>query len=133
MLLVQFPGSWLIRVRVHPGQVGGADQPGVLAELGHPDGGGGPVATGGQLGLEGLPGRADQQLPGLGHPAAEDEDPRVQDRGQVGHAVAEPGPDGPEGLEGDRVAGDGAHGHHGPGDGSRLPAAELQQEAGRGG
>jgi hypothetical protein len=51
-----------------PGQIGGADQTGVLAQLGHPDGGGEPVAAAGELGLECLPGRADRQLAGLRHP-----------------------------------------------------------------
>jgi hypothetical protein len=34
-------------------------------------------------------------------------------------------------LQGDRVAGDRAHGHHGAGDGISLPVGELQQQAGR--
>ena len=36
-----------------------------------------------------MPSRQEEQIAGLGHPAAKDEAPRVEDRGQVGHELAE--------------------------------------------
>jgi hypothetical protein len=86
------------------GEVRHADQPGVLAKLGHPNLGDRSVAARGQLRLERLPGRGDHQLSRLGHPATEDEHSGIEDRREVGHALAEPGPDAPEGLDGDWVS-----------------------------
>ena len=72
-------------------------------------------------------GRGQQQLAGVGHPAADDEDARVQDGGKVGQPLAEPAADLLEAVQRSRVPLPG-----GLGDLDRLDAlgptpAELEQ------
>ena len=49
-----------------------------------------PVAAADQGVAERLTRRVEQQIAGLGHAAADDEAARVQDRGEVSQALAEP-------------------------------------------
>ena len=64
----------------------------------------GPVAATGQRPPERLAGRAEQQFTGVRHPAADDEQPRVERGGEVREADAEPAPDVLEQLDRARVA-----------------------------
>jgi len=72
------------------GQVGGADDTGVLAELRDLDLRQRPVAAAGQRALERGPGGIEQQVARLGHAAADDEAARIEDRGQVGQPTSTP-------------------------------------------
>ena len=71
---------------------------------GGPDLGERPVAAAGQGPLEGRTGRVEQQFTRLGHAAADHEAGRVEDRGQVGQALAEPAAHDLEAAQRGRVA-----------------------------
>jgi hypothetical protein len=76
-----------------PGQVGRSDQARVPAEAGQHDLGEGPMATTREPVMVGGEHRIQQQAAGFRDPAADDEGTRVEDRGEIGQALADPGPD----------------------------------------
>ena len=71
-------------------EVGGADQPGLVAQLGADQRCLRPEPATGQVPAEGLAGRAEQQLAGLADPAADHEQPGVERGGEVRDADAQP-------------------------------------------
>src|SRR5436190_20554252 len=85
------------------GQIRGADDARVLTELRDLDLGQRPVAAAGQRVLECDPGGVEEQLARLGHAAADHEAGRIEDRGQVGQALAEPAAHGLEAAQRGRV------------------------------
>ena len=87
-----------------PGQIGGTDDACVLTELRGPDLRERPVTPAGQGPFEGRAGRVEQQFTRLGHATADHEAGRIEHRGQVGQALAEPAADDLEAAQRDRVA-----------------------------
>ena len=73
-----------------PDEVGGPDEAGLRAELGHHDPGPGAEAPAGQRPLQLVTGRDEHHLAELAHPAADHDDLGVEDRGEVGDALPEP-------------------------------------------
>src|SRR5690606_27547028 len=94
-----------------PGQVGRADEAGLVAEAGAEDvGDGAPVAPD-QPALVGLADRLQDQFALLGEAAADDERGRVEEGGEVGEARADPAGQLAVGVDGHPVALARGHGH----------------------
>src|SRR5271169_4506313 len=114
----------------HPGQVGGADDASVLAELRDSDLGQRPATAAGQRALEGGPRGIEQRVARLGHAAADHEAGRIEDRGQVGQPLAEPAAHDLEAAQRGRVALGRGLGYHRAGNALRYSPAQLQQADG---
>ena len=95
----------------------GADEAGVVAQRGRHDARHGPVAPAGQLAGVGRADRLEQQVPGLGHAPADDDELGVEDGRHRRRALADPGAEVGEQLDGRGVAG---LGHLGD-----IPPAQL--------
>ena len=120
----------MARLAAHPGQVGGADDPGVLTELRDPDLGQRPTAAAGQRALESGPRGIEQQVARLGYAAADHEAGRIEDRGQVGQPLAEPAAHDLEAAQRGRVALGRGPGYHRAGNALGYSPAQLQQPDG---
>src|SRR5690349_11490584 len=103
MVVTSRPPRPASRRRLVAGQVGGADEPRLVAQPGRDDLRLGAVATSGEPTAEVLTCRAEQQLAGRGHATADDEGAGVERCREVGDADAEPVADLGEQLRGGGV------------------------------
>src|SRR5450756_2851153 len=78
------------RASHRPGQVRRADDAGLVAQRGDRDLGDRAMAPGGQLALEALARRLEEQLAGVRHPPADHDERRVDDRSDRRRALADP-------------------------------------------
>src|SRR3954447_5478591 len=117
-------------LRADPGQVGRADQPCVVAQLGGDDAGLRPVAAAGELPREGGPRRLEEHVAGRADSTADDEGAGVEGRGQVGDADSEPVPDLAEQLPRGLVALARGLGDQGTGEVAGAALHPLEQVAG---
>ena len=109
-----------------PGEVSGPDQAGLRAELGQHDRRMQTVLAAGEPILEGSPDLGQEQVSRLGHAATQHEASWIQDRRQVGQALAQPAPDDLKAAQRARVALPCRGRHLWPGDALDASAAQLQ-------
>ena len=119
------PAAGLLHGRPH--HVGGADGSGLGAEGGRQDGRHAAVVGTHEGPAERLARGPHQQVTGRRHPAADDDDVRVERGDEVGHPHPEPVSDHGEAIEGQLVALLGGAGHHRSGQCLGVAATELVQ------